>query len=340
MIQHPLKIGSVILDNMTILAPMAGITNLPLRLCAKQGGCGLVSSEMVSANGLVHGSPKTFHLLAGAPEEKPLSVQIFGSDPSIMADAAQIVESRGADILDINFGCSVRKILKSGSGSALMKEPELAERILKSVRNAARIPLTIKIRSGWDPSGSQALTLSRIAEDCGVDAITVHPRTATQGFGGRADWGLIAEIKDSVSIPVIGNGDITDYHDAVRMKTMTGCDGIMIGRSAVENPWIFTQILEHFAGLTISHIDLYDRNVLMKQYTKSSIRFFGEKHGSRMLRSRLGWFVKGLPSSSRFRESIKHITSESEALELISAYIHFLLERSTDQREEPLIEFS
>ena len=187
-----MQIGSVALKNKTILAPLAGITNLPFRLLAKEAGCALVCSEMASAHGLVNKSTKTEQLLDSLPEEKPLSVQIFGSDPQIMAEAARLVESFGADIIDINFGCSVKKIVKSGSGVALMRMPKTAEAVIKAVRNAVRIPLTIKLRTGWDPTGNQAFEISEIAQACGVDAIASHPRTATQGFSGNADWTIIA----------------------------------------------------------------------------------------------------------------------------------------------------
>ncbi len=201
-------IGAVQLDNFTVLAPLAGITNLPLRLLAKEAGCGLVYSEMVSAHGLVNRSSKTSKILNSTPAEKPLTVQIFGSDPDIMAEAAGMVAAVGADIVDINFGCAVRKILKSGSGAALMRDPRKAEVLLKAVRQVLKVPLTIKIRSGWDKSGCQAFEIAALAQDCGVDAIAVHPRYGTQGFGGRADWSIIRKIKRMLSIPVIGNGDI------------------------------------------------------------------------------------------------------------------------------------
>ena len=218
-----MKIGSVVLDNITILAPLAGITNLPFRLLAKASGCGLVCSEMISASGLVHRSPKTHELLESRIEEKPLSVQIFGSDPYIMAEAAAMVEDSGADILDINLGCAVKKVLKTGSGAALMKTPNKVEKIFLAVRRSISIPLTVKMRAGWDKSGGEAFAIAKVAEAGGVDGITVHPRLATQGFGGKADWSLIAAIKNSVSIPVIGNGDIVTPEDVFAMKKETGC---------------------------------------------------------------------------------------------------------------------
>ena len=237
-----MNIGSLHLENPVILAPLAGITNLPFRLLAKEAGCGLVCSEMVSADGLVHGARNAFDLLRSLPAEKPLAVQLFGSDPAVMAEAAAIVEGSGADLLDINFGCAVKKVIKTGSGAALMRTPQRAEALLRAVRRAVRIPLTIKIRSGWDGSGRQALALGAIAEACGVNAVTVHPRTASQKFSGRADWGVIAALKRHLSIPVIGNGDIACADDAARMLSETGCDAVMVGRQAIGYPRIFTEI--------------------------------------------------------------------------------------------------
>ncbi len=315
-----LSIGNVKLDNITVLAPLAGITNLPMRLIAKEAGCGLVCSEMISANGLVYRSSKTEQLLQSGPEDKPLSVQLFGSDPDIMASAAKIVESSGADILDINFGCSVKKILKSDSGAALMRKPDLAEAVIRSVRSAIRIPLTIKIRTGWEKNADDARTITRIAEKEGVDAIAIHPRLATQGFKGRADWRVIAEIKRAVSIPVIGNGDIVSARDAIQMMTETGCDAVMVGRAAIGNPWIFRQINALLKGETFSETDLTSRFRLMTRYLVSSVAYFGERQACYMMRSRLAWFVKGLRHAKYFRESIKHLSTEAQALELIERY--------------------
>lgn len=315
-----LHIGNVKLDNITVLAPLAGITNLPMRLIAKEVGCGLVCSEMVSSNGLVHQSQKTEKLLESVPAEKPLSVQIFGADPGIMVAAAKIVESSGADILDINFGCSVRKILKSGSGAALMRKPDLAEAVIKSVRAAIKIPLTIKIRTGWEKNGDDARIIAKIAEDEGVDAIAVHPRLASQGFKGRADWQVISEIKRAASIPVIGNGDIVTARDAIQMLTETGCDAVMVGRAAIGNPWIFRQINALLKGEDFHETDLPSRFHMMTRYLGASVVYFGEEHACYMMRSRLAWFVKGLPHARHFRESIKHISTEKEALELIKKY--------------------
>lgn len=316
-----MNIGTAVVDNPTVLAPLAGITNLPLRLLVKEAGCGLVCSEMISSNGLVHQSEKTHRLMDSCPEEKPLSVQIFGSDPGIMAEAAQIVATSGADIVDINFGCSVKKVLKTGSGSALMKTPGLAREVLSAIRKAVDIPVTIKIRSGWDRSGAQALEIAGIAEDCGVDAIAVHPRTAAQGFRGKADWKIIAAVKKQAGIPVLGNGDIQTPEDALRMFAQTGCDGVMIGRAAIGNPWIFEgiQALIENRG-PYEEPGLEQRFEGMLRYLRSSVQYFGEKHACYMMRSRLCWFVKGLRNSSRFREAIKKVSTEKQAADLIQGY--------------------
>jgi len=321
-----MKIGSVVLDNITILAPLAGITHLPFRLLAKASGCGLVCSEMISANGLVHRSLKTHEMLNSRIEEKPLSVQIFGSDPSIMAEAAAMVEDSGADILDINLGCAVKKVLKTGSGAALMKAANKAEKIFLAVRKAISIPLTVKMRAGWDKSGCEAFAIAKVAEASGVDGIAVHPRLATQGFGGIADWSLIAAIKNCVSIPVIGNGDVVMPEDVLTMQKETGCDAVMIGRAAIGNPWLFSQVTSLMNGKERMPPDLFERFDAMTTYLNTSIECFGEKRACRMMRSHLGWFVKGLRYGSRFRESIKKISTEKEARSLIGEYKNFLLD--------------
>ncbi|MBC2717898.1 MAG: tRNA dihydrouridine synthase DusB [Desulfobacteraceae bacterium] len=322
-----MNIRNIKLNNITVLAPLAGITNLPFRLIVKEAGCGLVCSEMISSNALSYGSKKTIDMMHTCAEEKPVSVQIFGADPAIIAYAAKMAQEAGADILDINFGCSVKKILKSGAGAALMKEPEKTKAILTKTRAAVNIPLTIKIRSGWDPTGKDAFKIAQIAEDCGVDAIAFHPRTATQGFIGKSDWSLITRMKQQVSVPIIGNGDISEPKDAIDMLNQTGCDAIMVGRAAIGNPWIFSQIHALLKNEKIPLVDLSRRFNTMKKYVAASVEYIGELHACRMMRSRLSWFVKGLPNSSRFRKSITKIRTLEEAETLIDEYFDFLLEK-------------
>ncbi len=315
-----MQIGTVTLANNLVFAPLAGISNLPLRLLVKEAGCGLVYSEMVSANGLVYGAAKTRQLMRSTPEEKPLAIQIFGSDPAMMADAAQITAAAGADIVDINFGCAVKKIVKTGAGVALMRTPERAVALLRAVRAAIRIPLTIKIRSGWHRGGEQAFNLVRIAEECGVDALAVHPRSASQGFRGRADWSLITAIKKTTALPVIGNGDVENAEDAVRMLQQTGCDAVMVGRAAIGNPFIFAEILDLLAGRRREPPDIHARLGIMRRYAADSVSYLGERPACLMMRSRLGWFVKGLHGCSAFRESIKKLESLDQVMEKIDAY--------------------
>ncbi len=315
-----MQIGAVTLTCNLVFAPLAGISNLPLRLLAKESGCGLVYSEMVSANGLVYGAAKTHQLMSSTPAEKPLAIQIFGSDPAMMADAAQIAAAAGADIVDINFGCAVKKIVKTGAGVALMRTPERAAALLRAVRDAIRIPLTIKIRSGWDRGGEQAFNLVRIAAECGVDALAVHPRSAAQGFRGRADWSLIAAIKKTTALPVIGNGDVEQAEDAVRMLQETGCDAVMIGRAAIGNPFIFAETLDLLAGRRRQPPDSHARLRIMRRYAADSVSYLGERPACLMMRSRLGWFVKGLHGCSAFRESIKKLESLDQVMEKIDAY--------------------
>ncbi|UCG81416.1 MAG: tRNA dihydrouridine synthase DusB [Desulfobacterales bacterium] len=315
-----MKIGELSLKNPLILAPMAGITELPFRRLAKEAGCALVVTEMVSANGLVHGSKKTAELLASHPAERPLSAQIFGADPEVMREGAQMVQNAGADLLDVNLGCSVRKVVRQGAGVALMREPERLEAILRAIRSATSLPLTIKMRTGWEPSGDEAVRAAHIAEQCGVDAVAIHPRTATQGFGGRADWSLIARLKDSVSIPVIGNGDIQEPDDVLRMQRETGCDAVMIGRAAIGNPWIFTQALDLLQSSTPRRPDLLERLHTVVRYMEYSVECFGESRAVLMMRSRLGWFTKGLPRSSRFRASIARLKTTQGMTDAVKAY--------------------
>ena len=302
-----LQIGSITLDNWLIMAPMAGITNHAFRLMVKKLGAALVTTEMVSAMGLTLEQKKTLTYLETHPSERPLSVQIFGSSPGVMARAAQLATERGADVLDINMGCPAKKVTKTGAGSALIRNEKAVAEIVSAVRLVCSIPVTVKIRAGWSPDEFTAPKIAKIAEDCGADAVTVHPRFATQRYAHPADWSLIRRVKEVVTIPVIGNGDIFHPSMAFDMRRQTGCDGVMIGRGGVGNPWIFSQILQLEQGHTLSQPTLGERRTLIMEHFTALSQRLGEYRAARAMRGPLFWYTKGLPHSSRFREGLNKI---------------------------------
>ncbi len=319
-----LRVGPVVLENRLIMAPMAGITNLPFRLLVRRLGAGLVTTEMVSAVGLTMGHGKTLRYLQSRPEEKPLSVQLFGTAPDIMARAAQIAVDAGADIIDINMGCPVAKVAKTGSGAALLDHPDRVASIVKAVRLASAVPVTVKIRAGWSPDRPMAVPVARVIEDCGADAVTVHPRFATQRYTGQADWGVIRDVQAAVRIPVVGNGDVFCAADAIRMREATGCAGVMIGRGAVGNPWIFRQILDMEAGRDPSAPDLGERRDLILEHYRLLADAVGEIRAPYMMRGLLLRYTKGLPYSTRFRERITRIKDFHTLSTLMDDYFGIL----------------
>ncbi len=299
-----LKIGELELGQGLILAPMAGITDLSFRRIAKSFDVDLVTSEMVSSEGLVRNKASTKMLLQSHAEEKPLAVQLFGSDPKVVAEAARIVADEGADIIDLNMGCPVPKVVRQGAGAALLRDAETVAILVDAVRQAVSIPLTVKTRSGWSQSKINVLEVARVAEDAGVDAITIHPRTARQGFSGCADWPLIAKVKQAVNIPVIGNGDVTRPEDVGKMRKLTQCDGVMIGRGAMGNPWIFKQARQLTIGESLSSPTPQERLAVVRRH----LQLYEESlHGRQSLsgvRSRLMWYSKRLRGSARLRASL------------------------------------
>jgi nifR3 family TIM-barrel protein len=299
-----LKIGDLKLGEGLILAPMAGITDLSFRRIAKSLGANLVTSEMVSAEGVVRQSGSTRLLLNSHPEEKPLAVQLFGSDPSVISEAATRVAAEGADIIDLNMGCPVPKVLCQGAGAQLIRQPEKVAQIVDAVRRVVSIPVTVKTRSGWNKSQINILEVARVAEDAGADAITIHPRTAKQGFSGKADWYLIAEVRQAVNIPIIGNGDVTRAEQVEEMKQLTGCNGVMIGRGAMGNPWIFKQAKQLALGGPVSAPSLRERLEVMKRHLDLYEESLSGRQSLAGIRSRLMWYSKGLRGSARLRAAL------------------------------------
>jgi nifR3 family TIM-barrel protein len=319
------KIGKLSLKNKTILAPMAGITNLPFRLINRDFGVGLTFTEMISANGLIRGMNKTLRYLNFHPGDTPLGVQIFGSDPAILAEAAKIVTDLGADLLDINMGCPVKKVVKTGAGAALMKDPSRIAAILKAVRRVTPLPLTVKMRAGWQPQRINVMETSKIAEDSGADAVIVHPRTADQGFGGAADWSLIERVKAQLRIPVIGNGDIKKAADALRMIRTTGCDAVMVGRGCLGNPWIFHQMNECLQG-RVEPVppSLAQREQLIGRHLALELASAGDAAGLKMFRKHLLWYTKGLKGGAQFRHMIGAVEDKALMLDQLHAFFESL----------------
>jgi len=307
------KIGSVQLDNPVISAPMAGITDRAYRILAKEAGCGLVCTEMVSDQALLYGNPKTNHLLDSSGETGPISMQIFGSNIGYMADAAEIVENRGADLIDINMGCPTPKIVKNGEGSALMREPEKAAEIVRAVVGRVQVPVTVKMRKGWDERSINAVELARLVVDAGAAAVTVHGRTRSQFYTGKADWGIIAAVKKAVNVPVIGNGDIWNPQDALSMMEQTGCDGVMIGRAALGNPWILTRIV-HFlkTGDLMPGPATEERVATALRHLDLLVEIKGETVAVWEMRKHAAWYMKGLRGASRLRELVNKAKSKEE----------------------------
>jgi len=322
-----ISIGNLSLINNVFLAPMAGITNLPFRSVVREFGCALAFTEMISANGLVRRTEKSYRYLNSSPKDKPLGVQIFGTDPSVLSEAARIVADSGADLLDINMGCPVRKVVKTGAGAALMKEPGKVRLILQAVRKATSIPVTVKIRSGWHHGEMKAPDVAGIAEDCGVNAVILHPRSADQGFSGAADWSVIETLKKKLRIPVIGSGDIRSPEDARRVITTTGCDGIMVGRGALGNPWIFKDIISCFEEQKISLQPLPgERERVIIYHMDMEIDYFGENLGVRNFRKHLLWYTKGLRGGSLFRETVGRIHDKDMMSDAIHRFFHSVME--------------
>ena len=314
-----LTIGNVVMDNPLVLAPMAGVTDLPFRLLCKEQGAGLVCMEMVSAKAIYYNNKNTEALLEIDTREKPVSLQLFGSDPEIMAAMAHRIEDRPFDILDINMGCPVPKVVNNGEGSALLKNPELVRKIVTSVVKAVDKPVTVKIRRGFDEDSVNAVEIAKIIEDCGAAAVAVHGRTREQYYSGKADWDIIRQVKEAVSIPVIGNGDVTSPETAVALMEQTGCDGIMIGRAVRGNPWLFSEILHYMeTGEHKARPIMEEVREMILRHTRMQVELKGEYTDLREMRKHVAWYTAGFPHSARLRARTNEISTMQELEELIS----------------------
>lgn len=315
---HKLAIGNVTLDNNIILAPMAGVTDLPFRLLCSEQGAGMSCMEMVSAKAIMYKNKNTESLLEIHPEEGPVSLQLFGSDPKILGEMARQIEDRPFDILDINMGCPVPKVVNNGEGSALMKEPKLVEEIVSAVAKAVNKPVTVKIRKGFNDTCVNAVEIARIAEASGAAAVAVHGRTREQYYAGKADWEIIAKVKSNLSIPVIGNGDVTDGASAKAMLEQTGCDGVMVGRAARGNPWIFRQIISYLRdGTVMPRPDKEEIKATILRHARLQLECKGEYTGIREMRKHVSWYTFGMPDSARMRRSINMAESFGELERLV-----------------------
>ena len=321
-----MKIGNVQLDNEVFLSPMAGVTDLPFRTICKEKGCGMLYTEMINAKALCYDDENTKKMLRMEKDEHPVAVQIFGSDPEFMGKAASIMNQYPNEVLDINMGCPAPKVVKNGDGSALMKNPKLAAEVLTAVVKNSEKPVTLKIRKGWDDDCINAVEIAKIAQECGISALAIHGRTREQFYSGKADWDIIAEIKQAIDIPVIGNGDVFEVQDAVNMLEKTKCDAIMIGRGAQGNPWIFNRINHYMkTGEILPEPTLEEKITTAIKHMNLAVAEHGDYVAVREMRKHIGWYLKGLKNSAKYRDQINKITDYKEVIAMLEEYMQHSL---------------
>lgn len=322
-IGKPLRIGSLRVQDPVLLAPMAGYTDSCFRTIARGHGAGIVFTEMISAAGLVRRTAKTLDLLAFEEREQPLGVQIFGADPIEMTEAARIAEDRGAALIDLNMGCPVQKVCRLGAGASLLRSPDRVARIVGAVRRAVSCPLTVKIRLGWDPSSLTALEIARIAESCGADAVTLHPRFRSQGFSGPADWSWVARLKAERKIPIVGNGDVASAPRALEVLSQGACDGVMIGRASRGNPWLFAQIRALLRGEAPSQPSSAERYAVVEEHLGALFDRYTPDVAAKRARLLFPYYLKGLPGAATFRRALRKFEPgrTRELLDLLGAVL-------------------
>jgi len=314
-------IGSLTIKNRLLLAPMAGITNLAMRLMAREQGAALTFTEMVSVNGLTRDGQKSFDLLRSTPEDRPLGLQLFGEDPQMLAEAARLVEGYG-ELIDINMGCPVRKVVGTGAGSALLKDPARVAAIVKAVRAATKLPLTVKIRTGWSCGDDVFLEIGRIAQEEGCDAVTLHPRSRAQMFAGKADWTKLRQLKEALRIPVIGSGDLFSARDVVAMMEETGCDAVMVARGAMGNPWIFREALALLEGAEPQPPTPLERLAAARRHLTLFCELEGDRTALMEMRKHLSWYSKGLPGAAQFRAAVNRIEHAAQLTDAMENFFH------------------